>query len=103
MQQLLSDNPDSLVAIHNHPQGMPPSAADINAAANNKYKRGLVVGHNGRVFVYEVHDGFEHIPPGIYNRTIGKYRKRGYNEYEAQLEAMSDLSRTYNFTLKEVI
>ena len=27
----------------------------------------------------------------------------GYNEYEAQLEAMSDLSRTYNFTLKEVI
>lgn len=27
----------------------------------------------------------------------------GYNEYETQLNAMQDLSRAYNFTLKEVL
>lgn len=102
MRQLLNSNPDTFVAIHNHPQGMPPSAADINAAANNKYKRGLVVGHNGRVFVYEVHDGFEGIERSIYNGMIGKYKKLGYNEFEAQLQAMQDLGSGYGFTLKEV-
>ena len=49
MQQRLSDKPDRLVAIHNHPQSMPPSASDINSAAKNKYKRsalwsGMTVG-----------------------------------------------------------
>ena len=103
MQQLLSDNPDQFVAIHNHPQGMPPSASDINAAAKNRYKRGVVVGHNGRVFVYEIYEGFEIIKPGIYEKTIAKYKKLGYNEHEAQYKAMRSLADTYHFSIREVL
>ena len=102
MQQLLSDNPDRFVAIHNHPQGMPPSASDINAAAKNKYKRGVVVGHDGRVFVYEVHDGFEKILPHEDILIIGKYKKLGYNEYEAQKKALKELERRHKFGFKEL-
>lgn len=100
MQQLLSDNPDSLVAIHNHPQGMSPSASDINAAANNKYKRGVVVGHDDRVFVY---DGFEIIERNAYDLKIGKYKKLGYTEYEAQVKALESWSVSYHFSIKEVL
>lgn len=103
MQQLLSNNPDRFVAIHNHPQGMPPSASDINAAAKNKYERGVVVGHDGRVFVYEVHDGFEIIERNVYDLKIGKYKKLGYTEYEAQVKALESLSVSHHFSIKEVL
>ncbi|MFP5521288.1 minor capsid protein [Peptococcus simiae] len=103
MRQLLNNHPDTFVAIHNHPQGMPPRAADINAAAKNKYKRGLVVGHNGRVFVYEVHEGFEPIRSKIYDISIGKYKKLGYNELEAQYEALKSLSKPHHFSIEEVL
>lgn len=100
MQQLLSDKPDRLVAIHNHPQGMPPSASDINAAAKNKYKRGIIVGHDGQVFVY---DGFEIIERNAYDLKIGKYKKLGYTEYEAQVKALESWSVSYHFSIKEVL
>ena len=102
MRQLLSDKPDRFVAIHNHPQDMPPSASDINAAAKNKYKRGVIVGHDGRVFVYEVHEGFEKILPYEDIFIIGKYKKSGYNKYEAQKKALKELERRHHFGFKEL-
>lgn len=102
MQQLLSDKPDRLVAIHNHPQGMPPSASDINTAAKNKYKRNVVVEHDGRVFVYEVHERFEKILPHEDILIIGKYKKLGYNEYKAQKKALKELERRHKFGFKEL-
>ncbi|MBR1745702.1 MAG: hypothetical protein IJ734_07000 [Fibrobacter sp.] len=46
------DGPARIAAIHNHPNGMPPSLDDFSKAAENNYAIGVVVGHNGQVYTY---------------------------------------------------
>ena len=41
-----------VIAIHNHPQGIPPSADDFNKAYDNCYSFGIVCGANGQVYQY---------------------------------------------------
>lgn len=41
-----------IVAMHNHPQGTPPSAHDFRKAYENGYQYGVVCGHNGQIYVY---------------------------------------------------
>ena len=41
-----------IVAIHNHPQGTPPSTDDFRKAYENGYQYGVVCGHNGQIYVY---------------------------------------------------
>ena len=45
-------NNTPVIAIHNHPHGTPPSIDDFRKAFENKYAIGIVVGHNGQVYVY---------------------------------------------------
>lgn len=40
------------IAIHNHPEGTPPSADDFKKAYENEYFVGVAVGNNGQVYVY---------------------------------------------------
>lgn len=42
----------NLIAIHNHPNGMPPSLDDGSSANSHGYKQGVVVGHNLEVWTY---------------------------------------------------
>lgn len=102
MKKLIKANPEKYITIHNHPKGRPPSAADINSQYVNKYCKGVVCTHDGRVFVYEVGDGFEIIPEMEYGFWIANYKKEGYNETEAQIKALKYLSKKYNFIVKEV-
>lgn len=41
-----------IIALHNHPEGYPPSVDDINKAFDNNYVYGFVNGHNGQVYRY---------------------------------------------------
>lgn len=43
----------SVVSIHNHPQGTPPSPDDFRKAYENGYSFGIVSGHNGQLYKYE--------------------------------------------------
>lgn len=42
-----------ILAIHNHPNGLPPSADDCSSAFNQNYFKGVVIGHNGCIYEYE--------------------------------------------------
>lgn len=42
-----------IIAIHNHPEGLPPSADDIMKARDNGYEFGLAIGSNGQIYRYE--------------------------------------------------
>lgn len=42
-----------IIAIHNHPEGYPPSIDDFNKAYDNNYILGIACGHNGQVYVYD--------------------------------------------------
>lgn len=43
----------NILAIHNHPNGLPPTADDCVSAAVHGYALGVVCGHNGTVYTYQ--------------------------------------------------
>ena len=48
----------TVIGIHNHPKNPEPSLADLRACRDRKYKYGVVVCHNGRIYKYSVSDDF---------------------------------------------
>lgn len=54
-KKALSDvavNRTPVIAVHNHPHGTPPSSDDFRKAYENKYATGVILGHNGQVYIY---------------------------------------------------
>lgn len=89
-----------LAAFHNHPASMPPSDSDLNAALQNGYGVGYILCHNGTIFEYTAPK--DHIPSFVYDLHVADLKKRGYNEYEAQIKALEELSGVFNFVFREV-
>lgn len=89
-----------IITLHTHPSSMPPSASDLNSCFRNRYKKGFVACHNGRVFGYTAN---EEINERIYNMYIERYTKDGYDEFEAQMKALNKLSQTYDVRVWEVL
>lgn len=50
------DRGESVLLIHNHPRGMPPSLEDINALLDYSGISGITVGHNGSIYYYSSPD-----------------------------------------------
>lgn len=46
------DQGKEIFAIHNHPEGFPPTADDSSTALDKGYSVGITVGHNGNVWLY---------------------------------------------------
>lgn len=99
-QGLRESNAGEIVSFHNHPLGMPPSAADLNAALRNGYQKGYTIGHNGVIFEYTA--PIHLIDESIYNNRIGSHIEKGNNEFEAQINALIDLQELYKFRFREV-
>lgn len=54
MAMVRNSDPYTIIAIHNHSGNAVPSIVDIETAAKQKYKYGLIACHNGNVMKYEV-------------------------------------------------
>ena len=91
---------EQVVAFHNHPGSMPPSAADINAALQNGYSAGYVLCHDGTIYKYSAPK--TKIIDAIYNKRVDSFKKTGYNEGDAQRKALEYLSELYDFSFREV-
>ena len=89
-----------LVSFHNHPASMPPSDMDLNAALQNGYGVGYILGHNGTIFEYTAPSRY--IRSTIYDLTIADFKEQGYNEYEAQVKTLDALAEEFGFSFKEV-
>lgn len=94
----LKNNP-GLIAMHTHPESMPPSIADFNACFQNGYKMGVVACHDGKVFVYKSNEYIDNV---IYDAQVIKQINRGYDEYEAQVKALKKLMEDCDIDFKEV-
>lgn len=90
----------SLITIHSHPSSSPPSFDDFMANYDNDYTLGLVVCHNGSVFMYSAS---EYINSEYYNLVVADYIKAGYNDYEAQINAINELQENFDIMFKEVV
>lgn len=92
----------SLISIHNHPSGYPPSLSDFASLQqrnkNNTVKYGLTIGHDGSVYWYSRPN--KRIPRSAqeqYVNRIDKFKKLGYNESVAQEKTLELLSEVFGF------
>lgn len=90
---------DNLITLHSHPNSYPPSINDLNSNFINHYGLGIVVCHDGKIFKYASN---QEIREGYYKMVVEKYLKKGYNEYEAQIEALEELVTKFDIMVKEV-
>ena len=88
-----------LVTIHTHPNSMPPSIADFNSCYKNNYEKCIVACHDGSVFVYSSN---EYVDEVLYESYIKKYLSKGYNEYDAQFNALNELSKSHDITIQRI-
>ncbi len=89
----------SLITIHSHPNGFPPSIEDFNACYYNHYIFGVVCGHNGKVYVYTSES---YLSKATFYLNLHKYKKNGYDDNEAQLLTLQKLSESNKIKVKEV-
>lgn len=90
----------NLITIHTHPGSMPPSIADFNSAYNHKYGLSLVACHDGKIFRYS---SYEEVNERIYQMYISTFKAQGYNEYDAQLKALSKIAENHDIYFEEVL
>lgn len=90
----------TLITIHSHPSSFPPSIDDFIANYDNDYSLGLVVCHNGSIFIYAASEA---INRDYYNLVVADYIKDGYNDYEAQIRAINEIQKNFDIIFKEVV
>ena len=97
----------SLISIHNHPSGYPPSLSDFASlqqrSKNNTVKYGLTIGHDGSVYWYSRPN--KRIPRSAqeqYVNRIDKFKKLGYNEVIAQEKTLEMFSNLFEFEFGRV-
>ncbi len=90
---------NNLIAMHTHPNSMPPSIADFNSCCQNKYLRSLIICHDGIIYSYTSN---QIVPSALYELYVQEFIVRGYTEKEAQLEALNKIKQTYIINFQEV-
>ena len=100
LNKAIESNPQfSLVSIHNHPTNNPPTGSDLAANGGRRYKLGVVVTHNGKVFTYKA--GNKPFLSESFDRRVDKLRGNGYNEFDAIIEALKQYSAEYGIEWSE--
>ena len=51
--QIISSH-DNLLTVHSHPNSFPPSIGDLNSNFEHRYKIGIIICHNGKIYMYAV-------------------------------------------------
>lgn len=46
----------NILTIHNHPDSFPPSISDFNSNYDHGYSVGIVIGHDGSVYMYSANE-----------------------------------------------
>lgn len=90
---------NNLITLHSHPNSFPPSINDLNSNFQNNYDIGIIVCHDGKIFVYS---SKQEIDEDYYKLKVEKYLKTGYNEYEAQINTLKELQSKFEIQVKEV-
>ena len=108
VRKAFKESPEqSLISIHNHPSGYPPSLSDFASlqqrSKNNTVKYGLTIGHDGSVYWYSRPN--KRIPRSAqeqYVNRIDKFKKLGYNEVIAQEKTLEMFSNLFEFEFGRV-
>ena len=108
VRKAFKESPEqSLVSIHNHPSGYPPSLSDLASlqqrSKNNTVKYGLTIGHDGSVYWYSKPNKRIHKKANQeYEDLIEKMIKLGYTEVKAQEKTLALFAEKYDFTFERI-
>lgn len=86
--------PYTLISMHNHPESKPPSGSDFSSCGSRKYQKGIICCHNGDVYIYQT--GNKLFSANLFDKTVDKYKRLGYNENDAYEYALNQFQRDYN-------
>lgn len=96
-----SEPKKTLISIHNHGTNLPPTGADFASAGSRGYKKGIVVCHNGDVYVYEVGD--TPFSSRLFDDTVEKYKKNGYTKgIEAHIKTLEQFEKNYGIKWRKL-
>ena len=90
---------DNLITLHTHPHSYPPSVEDFNSNCKNDYTLGIIICHNGKIFLYT---SSEIIDKEYFQLTVNKFIKNHYNEFDAQHETIEKIKKDKKITYLEV-
>lgn len=89
----------NLIAMHTHPQSMPPSDADFNSFFKYGYSKALVLCHNGRIFQYT---SIEPINNALYDMYVQRFSNDGLSKFDAQIKALEKIKENCDIDFWEV-
>ena len=76
-EMLKAAKPYSIIGIHNHPGSTPPSLADFRVCMKRKYKCGVVVCHDGKIYKYSVNESkYDEVVAAL---ALARLDEEGYN------------------------
>lgn len=78
------------IVIHNHPSNLPPSGSDLVSNFEKGNELGVIVCHNGEIYVYKTKEKFT---TKIFDLSVKKYRDKGYNILKAYDKALNDFEK----------
>lgn len=91
-----------IIGIHNHPTNLLPNGSDFTAAGYRRYKYGIVVTHDGRIYKYSV--GNRPFLASLLDSRIDKYCSKEYNLSirEAYEKALNEFRKEYGISWQEI-
>ena len=98
INKAISGRPN-LIAMHTHPQSMPPSDADFNSVFRYKYSKALVLCHDGKVFQYTAD---EPVHGTLYDLYVQELSNSGLSKFDSQIKALKKLKENYDIDFWEV-
>ena len=90
---------EQIIPIHTHPSSMPPSPADFNCIVDINANFGIILCHDGKIFIYSAKC---HVDEKLWNKYIEVFRAEGQDEYQAQLSAIYKIQDTGDIYFEEV-
>ena len=78
------------IVIHNHPSNLPPSGSDLVSNFEKGNELGVVVCHDGEIFVYKT---MEQFTAKIFDLSVKKYMDSGYNILKAYDKVLNNFEK----------
>lgn len=99
---VLSANPDTIIAVHNHPGSTVPSLSDIDTSLKKKYKYGIIACHNGDIYKYKMLGGYNKIIVDSLLDTVNKlvYNRDTIKDYDKLLTQTLEQLKENNVVLE---
>lgn len=91
-------NGETVLLIHNHPNGTPPSIADLNSLLEHERAVGITVGHDGSIYYYTKPERkIEKADERVAFRKVKEYSGIYKNE-----KALDELAKQFGFVFRKL-